>query len=214
FFNPEPAKKYNIEVHDPEDNGFFSKTPFVKDGANKYRPYIIDYPINPRVIVFCNEFHHIYDKRTTNATFASKQVWGARAAKIDDTTISYKTRPDNNAAVDAGYVHRTRVFDMVYLHYGATDGTTVYHGLVSYWNTRLFYKNSDVPSGWNLAEDPVSNSVNDVRNYRDEGMKRAMGRWNGKGYQFELADKSTDIVVKPFFLFEVKDVEQPNLTFN
>src|SRR5262249_24845073 len=36
----------------------------------------------------------------------------------------------------------------------------------------------------------------------------------GKGYQFELADKSTDIVVKPFFLFEVKDVEQPNLTFN
>lgn len=210
----DPDDKYNLKVFDPEDNGFHSKGRFVKESAaDKYRNYIIAYPNNPRAVAFCNGFHHILDKRTEGPDYALKQVLGARAAKLDDETCSCKTIFNKASDVTDGYVHRERNFDQHFLNYGATDGKVVYHAMVSFWSTRLFCMDADAPGNWDHAKAPLSNDYADLRHYRDEGMKRAMARWNGKGYQFELADKKPDIVVKPFFLFEAKDIEEPAGTF-
>ncbi len=197
----DPDKKYKVGVHDPRDAAvYWSKTSFQKEstaGSTVWRNVIIDYPINPRVVVFCNGFYDIHDKRTETADFSKKEIVGARAAKLEDTDISSaKTVLNSQADVDAFYVHRPRIFQLHYLHYAATDSTIVYGALVTMWSAR-FQPHPEGKGATNSA----------VKIYREDGMKRAMERWNEKDYFFEEADDKLDIVVKHFCLFEAKDVQ-------
>ncbi len=198
----DPADKYKIKVHAPRINAaYWSDLLFQKEtGASTvYRNAVADGPINPRVVVFCDGFHDVFDKRTTTATFASKEILGARAAVLEDTDISSpKTVFNGPSALTDAYVHRLRLFHLHYLHYGETDGTTVYGALVTFWNCRFTLMG---PEGGTDAIEKV---------YREEGMERAMTRWNEKDYTFEQEEDKNELVVKHFCLFEAKDVENPS----
>lgn len=210
---------FRVKIHDPEDNGFHSKARFVKEQAGgKFRNYIAAPPDPVRVVVFCNGFHHLFDKRAAVADLSAKQVLGARAAKLDDPDCSYKTRFDTDDAVNRGYVHRKRVFDQHFLHYAAADDTTVYHAAISFWSMRIFSAKSDRPKEWDGIFKPpgypLTGNPVDVRNFRDQGVKNAMRRWNEKAYRLERADLSADVVIIPFIFLEAKDVEDPPGNFH
>jgi len=100
-----------------------------------------------------------------------------------------------NAVVGgAGYVHKPRQFPMYYLHYGDTDGTTVYGILLTLYGFRCFdnARNPGSPSYSDGDSKPITTDYADVRKYQNEGLKTAMERWNGKGYQFEENDDKTE----------------------
>ena len=207
----DPKKKYKFGVYDPRDDAvYWSKCSFQKESTGAppvQRNVIIDYPVNPRAVVFCNGFYDIYDKRTETADFTKKQIVGARAAKQEDTDISSKKKVFKAPAdVTGHYVHRERAFQLHYLHYAGTDGTIVYGAFVTLWSARF-------------QPDPAGNGATNsaVKIYREDGMKRAMDRWNEKDYYFEEADDKLDIIVKHLCLFEAKDIEtaagtEPTLT--
>lgn len=231
YLDPKDAKdKYKVKIFNPRAGtaDYWSKCEFQADAAGTRRNAIIaDLPaptpdpplINPRAVVFCGGFHDVWDKRTEAADFTKNQILGARAAKLDDSDISAKVVFNQASDVTDEYVHRTRIFDLHYLHYGATDGTTVFSALVTHWSASFFCKAADKPVGWNDANPngnsygPPSEDVADKRNYIGKGLKNAMDRWNEKNYQFEEADAKTDHVVKSFFHFEAKEIEDPANTF-
>lgn len=199
----DPGDKHKVKVHKPRAQAaYWSESEFVKETATTTRRnVIVDVPVNPRVVVFCDGFYDIWDKRTTAANFGSKELLGARAATLEDTTISSQKIVFNQAAdTTAHYVHRTRAFHMHYLHYGATDGTTVYGAIVTMWTCRL------VPDLTHATVN-MRGTWADVDVFREQGMERAMTRWNEKDYFFEEADDKRDVVVKHFCLFEAKDVK-------
>jgi hypothetical protein len=228
----DPDKKYRTAIWKPRDAAkYHSDILFAKqDGAETYRNVLVDYPLNARAVLFCSGVHHVYDKRTETATFASKHLTGARAAKLDDADISSPKRvfgANADCYLDAnfspvvggaGFVHKPRQFPMYYLHYGDTDGTTVYGILLTLYAFR-FFDNAHRPPTWSLvqwptAKQPLTPDYDDVRKYQNEGLATAMSRWNGKGYQFEENDDKKDFVIKPFYFFESKDVEDPANTIH
>jgi hypothetical protein len=211
----DPDDKYNTKIWKPRATAaYHSDLGFTKeDGVDTVRNVLADYPLNARAVLFCSGVHHIYNKRTEAATFGDKHIKGVRAAKLDDADVSSPKRVfNNNADRDAGYVHKTRVFPMYYLHYGDTDGTTVYGILLTLYTFR-FFDDAHKPVSW-TDPDPITNSYADVRKYQEEGLERAMKRWNGRGYQIEQKDDKTEFVIKPFFFFESKNVEDPLDTIN
>jgi hypothetical protein len=226
----DPDDKYNVKVWNPQSDAVYhSKTFFVKESATTvFRNVLVEYPDNLRCVIFCNGVYDVFDKRSTSGDFSKKHLQGARAAKLNDADIS--TAPhvfanDNEAFANAstfaptggaGYVHMPRGFPISYLHYADTDGTTVYGMLISMYSLRFFgvaNKPSSGPASW-LNSKPLTTNLADVRNYRNAGLKTAMDRWNGKHYHFEENDDKAEVVVKSFFFFEAKDVEDPLNTFN
>ncbi|MFH0727356.1 MAG: hypothetical protein V2B19_13590 [Pseudomonadota bacterium] len=200
----DPGDKYKVKVYKPRATAaYWSESEFRKEAATEIRRnVIVDYPVNPRVVVFCNNFHDIFDKRTEAADFTKKEILGARAAKLEDTDVSSgKVVFSSDADVTNFYVHLKRLFHLRYLHYGATDGTTVFGALVTYWQAR--FKIAASHGGSNA----------DITAYREKGMERAMKRWNEKDYYFEENDDATHFVVKHFCLFEAKDIETSPGTF-
>jgi len=198
----DPADKHKVKVYKPRaEAAYWSEVGFQKEAATTVRRnVIVDYPINPRVVVFCNGFYDIYDKRTEAATFASHEILGARAALLYDPTISSAKVVLNNATdITNHYVFRLRLFQLHYLHYGATDGTTVFGALVTLWSGRF------------EAGALVGGTDAHVKVFREQGMALAMERWNEKDYTFEEVDDKKD--VKHFCLFEAKDVETAPATF-
>ncbi len=191
-------KKYNVVVHKPRPKAtYWSDYAFKKEAAgNKHRNAIVEYPINPRAVVFCSEFYDVWDKRTGTADFTKKEILGARAAKLDDADISGAKKVFNQQDdVDKKYVHLLRTFPLRYLHFAGTDGTTVFGMLVTYFSCR--FKKDTAKGGTDQA----------VTVFREEGMERAMKRWNEKDYFFEESDDKQDLKIKHFCLFEAKDVE-------
>ncbi len=202
---------YELKVWEPRpDAVFHTNKLFTKEAAaDVYRNYLIEYPLNPRVVVFCNGFHDVWNKRTVTGSYADKTVVGARAAQLEDADVSVKKIFNDAGDEAAGYVHRTRSFDSYYLHGGATDGKTVYSAIVSHLSVRAFSLDAQKTPGWNLTKKPLTNVAADARVYRSTGMKNAMERWNEKKYQLEQEDQGTDDVIKTFVLFEAKDIEEP-----
>lgn len=226
----DPDEKFKVKVYEPRVKAAYhtkAEFSFAKDAAGKYRNVIVNCDPKIRVVVFCSGFHDIYDKRTESADFGKKQILGARAAKMNDGDISVQKRFDQNSDVNNAYVHMERVFDAYYLHYGGTDGTTVYGALVTYWSARFFYEDdadkvADLGLDARFTADKFFKKrathrypaqLADKRNYIEQGMKNAMDRWSEKDYQFEEEDNKKDIIVKTFTLFEAKEFEEPANTF-
>ncbi len=216
YFDPDDADDpYKVKIHEPRPEAVYhTNLTFTKEAAvEKYRNHIAKAPATARVVTFCNGFYDVFDKRTETAEFAKKQIWGARLAKLGDGDVSLK-KNFGSADVTEGYTHKAREIDCYYLHYGATDGTTVYGAVLTYWTGRFFSLLSQKPVGWD-PDGPPSDDPADMRNYRKEGMAHAMKRWNEKNYQLEQEDKtSKDFKIKLFALFEAKDVEDPVNTFH
>lgn len=212
----DPDDKYKIKVFDPRaEAAYHSKTMFAKDAADKYRNVIPAPVYNTRMVVFCNGFHDVWDKRSETTDFTKKHLQGARAAKLRDTDISAHKRVDGGGDVTSGYVHRTRQVDIYYLHFGECDGTTVYSALVTHWSARVFSKSANAAPGWSsqYSLTKLSGDNADATNYRKDGMANAMIRWNGKDYYYEQKDDGKDHVIKSFYLFEAKDIETAPGTF-
>lgn len=221
----DPDDKYNVKIWDPITTAVYhSKKAFVKDGADKYRNVLAEYAPNARAVIFCNGVYHVYDKRTKTATYSDKHVKGARAARLNDADVATPKRVFSNnsdcyadanfspVSGGAGFVHKPRSFPLYYLHYGDTDGTTVYGILLTLYSFR-FFDNTGYTSGSYTSKD-ITTNYDDVRKYQNEGLKTALDRWNGKKYRFEENDDKTDFVIFPFYFFESKDVEKPNGTVN
>jgi hypothetical protein len=226
----DPDDKYDVKVWDPlADAAYHSKKAFVKDGADVYRNVLAEYPNNARAVLFCNGIYHVYGKRTSTVTYAKKHIKGARAAKLDDADAGSSKRVfdqnadayadlDFNPVGGSGFVHLPRQFHLYYLHDAEADDKTVYGILLTLYGTR-FFGATDMPGGsgpWKRANGsvkPLTSDVAHIRNYRDPGLKDAMARWN-KGYFLEQNDDKPDYVIKPFCLFEAKDPEKPDGTFN
>jgi hypothetical protein len=217
----DPEDGYKVKVHDPRDKApFHSKGEFKKDGASKYRNVLLDLTVQARVIVFCSKFHDLYDKRTETADFTKSEILGARAAKVEDTDVSLKKVFSRSSDVNKGYVFAKRIAHVHYLHYCATDGTTVYGALVHYWTAKFFYEDDELkcPAGWPKDKFfKIKNSTNrgngtlaDKRNYIEKGFGNAMVGWNQKDYQLEEHDDTKDIAIKTFSLFESKELEDPD----
>jgi len=211
--------KYKVKVFDPRpesEAAYHSKTLFGKTASDTYRNVLVQYPENPRAVLFCSGVHDIFDKRTATADFSKFEILGARAAKLKDADVSLSRVFNQPSDITKGYVFRTRVFDLHYLHYAATDGTTVYAAMLSHWSCFVFAEATKKPA-W--AVSAVTNPLNltediaDVRPFRGHGLARAMVRWNEKDYEFEQADNGTDLRIKTFCLFEAKQVEDPMGTF-
>jgi hypothetical protein len=206
---------HKVKVFDPFPKApYFSKTLFTEDKAHKFRNLLTAYPCNTRAVVFCNGFHDVYDKRSTATDFSRYEVQGARAAHIDDAHVSL-TRPLSNSARTDGYAFRKGVSVYHYLHYGESNGKTVYSALVTHWSAFVFSETATKPASYNDPDnDPFTGNPIDARNFREIALGKAMERWNEKDYQFEEADDAADHVVKSFCLFEAKEVEEPDGTFN
>lgn len=218
-------KKFVVKVHDPyPDAVYWSKGGFAAESdTGPRRNLIAKYPVNPRVVVFCSEFHDVFDKRTKPADCTGKKIMGARAAKIEDTDISSKKVLVNQAAhVTKAYVGYQGSLGprWHYLHYAEVGDHTVYGALVVYWSA-TFVPSTNVfedPSGKKVAALPTSGSTvgyvdhngtaADVDDYRDKGLALAMKRWNDKDYYFEENNDKTDLRIKTFALFEAKGVKQ------
>lgn len=229
------ANRYKVKVYKPFGTApYFSDSMFAKDQRvdpvlptlAPRRNVLTDYPGNARAVVFCSGFHDIFDKRTTAANFASLEILGARAAVLDDDKISEARVFDQGTDVTKGYVHRTRAFELHYLHYCDSDGTTVYGALVTHWSAVIFSRDTERPADINLfppapptpyygspSTYAVTGNALHARNYREIGLGNAMTRWNEKDYQFEEQNAGTDVVIKAFCLFEAKEVESPVGTF-
>jgi len=212
-------KKFKVKVHDPFDDAkYWSKGGFAAESVNgPWRNVIAKYPVNPRVVVFCSQFHDIYDKRTLPADCAGKKIMGARAAKVEDTDISsQKVLMDQAAHATNGYVGYKGTFTprWHYLHYGEVDESTVYGALVVYWSASFERSNEADVIASNGAHIAQNGSHADVDLFRDKGMELAMKRWNDKDYYFEENDDKTDLRIKTFALFETKGVKISNGVFS
>jgi hypothetical protein len=208
------GNNHDVKIHEPRNDGtapegkaeYWSKTAFQKENAPSAvrRNAIVELlPVNPRVVIFCSDFYDIFDKRTETATFGNKEVLGARAAKLEDTDVSTRKVVFNQDTDVANfYVHLKRLFHLHYLHYGATDGTTVYGMMITLWTCRF---EKDTSKGGTDA---------DVNQFREKGMAHAMDRWNKKNYFFEEADDKKDVVVKHFCVFEAKGVKTGPASFS
>ncbi len=196
------ADKYKIRIHKP-----IAKEPFFSDVKNGFAENLIHDHIHGsdgkehdpcRVVVFCSDFYHVYDKRTksTDPGFdAAKHVVGARAAKKDDADAGQKKLFNGWDAGDktkayvcdgAGY------FDLQYLHNCAYDYTNnkIISALVRYWSCRFTLG--------------TGGTNTDITNYTEKGMKNAIDRIVSKDYQMEKLDGSEDMIIKIFPLFEAK----------
>lgn len=204
---------FKVKVHDPrpEAEGIFhSKTLFAR--AEAHRNVLVDYPWAARAVLFCSGVYDIYDKRTVNPDFSKKQMCGARAAFLKDEHVSAVRKFSQGTDVGKGYVHRTRVFELYYLHYGESDGTTVYSALLTYWSAYIFATAARKPAWPGPGTDPLhgvalTNNEADTDLFRGPSLSRAMVRWNEKDYQFEEADDKTAYKIKSFVLFEGKEVK-------
>lgn len=200
-----------VKVWKPRaDAVYHSDLLFVKEAAAEvYRNFIIDHPPNVRAVLFCSGLHDVWDKRTESASKANKATCGARAARLDDAEVTAKKAFSSPGDVAAGYVHRTRGSNNYFLHYADTDGATVFGIMLSHFSIRAFSLHTEKPGGWDDATKPIINQAQHARNYRKDGLKNAMVRWNEKKYQYEQADKGITFIIKSFFLFEAKDIEDP-----
>ena len=211
----DPEDKFKVKVHDPRDEAaYHSKSTFAKDGANTWRNVILVQPFNTRVVVFCNGFHDIFDKRTTVADFSAKQMLGARAAQLEDVHVSVKKDflPTSVTDVSSAYVHMARNYILYYLHYGSCDGSKVYGAVVTHWPSFVFSTDAERPATFSWTEltspkRPTTGDAADARKYRKEGMANAMKRWNEKDYELEPVGDPQDVLIKFFKLFEAKAVE-------
>jgi hypothetical protein len=218
------ADKLKPKVYDPRPKAqFHSKTEFQKlSTADTRRNYLTQYAANTRAVVFCSSFHDVYDKRTAGADYSKKEVMGARAARHNDDEISGRKSVDgfaNASYVSAYTCNGAGFFDLHYLHYAATDGTTVFGLFITFWASRFFFQDDDacIPAGYTRDElfevDDTTRGngeLSDKINYITEGMSNSMKRWNEKNYQLEELDDKTDIAIKTFCLFEAKEFEEPS----
>ena len=221
--------KYKVKVYEPRDKAaFHSKSELQKEAGTETRRNLISkYSPYTRAVVFCGSFHDVFDKRTETADFAKHQILGARAAKCEDADVSFKRIFSAESDVSSGYVHKPRVFSMHYLHYGHTDGTTVYSAVVTYYTAHLicggeadFTALSNASKNWYFAEEKDESrgiygpqcpgTIAEKRYAIERGFKNAMDRWNGKDYQLEQKDDEKDHLIKTFALLESKDLEDPH----
>jgi hypothetical protein len=200
-----------VKVWKPRaDAVYHSDLLFVKEaGATVYRNCIIDHPPNARAVLFCSGMHDVWDKRTESASKANKAICGARAARLDDADVTAKKAFSDPGDVAAGYVHRTRGSNNYFLHYADTDGATVFGIMLSHFSIRAFSLQAEKPGVWDATKRPIIDKPEPARKYRKDGLKNAMVRWNEKKYQYEQADKGNTFIIKSFFLFEAKDIEDP-----
>jgi hypothetical protein len=218
YLDAKDAAPFRVKIYRPRpEAAFHSLAGFVEGPSGTWRNVITEHPANVRAVVFCNGFHDVFDKRTLDADFALRQVVGARAARLNDSDVSARKQflSSSGSDVTDNYVHRARIFDLYYLHYGASDGTRVYGALVTHWSANVFSLDADRPStfSWTEASDPqrpLTGDIADARAYRKDGMANAMNRWNEKDYQLEPATGADDVTIKFFKLFEAKAVEDAN----
>jgi hypothetical protein len=194
----DPGDKYKVTVYKPRGKAaYWSESEFKKETATTTRRnVIVDYPINPRVVLFCNGFHDVYDKRTKNPNFANKEVAGARAAVLNDTDITCHAPIVATSSFGDYTAEDCGNFVFYALQYAGVDTTDadatkhrVVFALVTYWNCRL------TTNAYTVAAD--------VDNAREKGMENSMARWNAKDYEFHFTNRA-DIVGKTFSLFEAK----------
>lgn len=192
--------KYKVKIHQPLDKEpFFSK---IEGG----------FPINlihghwfnqlnklhspVRAVVFCSDFYHVYDKRTTAVNgfdYTKGHVLGARAAMIDDPACSSKKKCSgwNADDVTAGYVtDGAGNYELQYLHNCASSNGTLYSALVIYWSCRVSITDGAVAA--------------DQTNLIEKGMQNAMVRYGTKDYQFEKTGDGEDVIIKTLVLYEAK----------
>ena len=189
---------FKVKIHNPRDKApYYSKTEFVKDGANKYRNVIVGGDPWTRAVIFCSGFYDIYNKRTETADFAKKEVLGARAAKLEDADISCHARITADPKIYGDYAAgNCGNFSFHFLQCGGvdTDQKRLMFALVTYWHCRL-QKAADA-RGTGIA-------AAHVKKFVEEGMKNSMDRWNGKDYEFHIKDRN-DMRGKFFAFFEAK----------
>lgn len=159
---------------------------------------IHDYPALPRLIIFCNEFYSITDRRTieTGIAYDKKQVLGARAAVLNDAEVHHGEQihvnyGNNSAPYD--YVQtKCGNYELHYLHQcGELKGKPLSY-LIIYWNTRyrVLTENPAVDPNWRA-------------NWEKLGVSDSMKRTN-RPYLFEKKDGPNDIIIRPFYFFESK----------
>ena len=186
---------FGVKVWKPRtDGGYFSELGFTEDAAGDWRNVITEYCDMVRAITFCGGFHDIYDKRTTLPTgkdFSDGCVVGARAAKLNDSDVSFTESIQQTASFEKYTAKDCGNFDLVFLQYAAVDtaNSRMLFALVTYWSCRL------TPTAPATAAD--------VTKYREEGMTNTMARWNAKGYEIEV-DGLDEVRGKTFSLFEAR----------
>jgi hypothetical protein len=156
------------------------------------------FPGMSRLIVFCNDFYSITDRRTNEAGIAydKKQVLGARAAVLNDAEVHHGEQihvnyNDNSAPYD--YVQtKCGNYELHYLHQcGELKGKPLSY-LIIYWNTRYRV----------LAENPAVDP-NWRANWEKLGASDSMKRTN-RPYLLEKQTGPNDIIIRPFYFFESK----------
>ncbi|PKK84998.1 MAG: hypothetical protein CVT49_00205 [candidate division Zixibacteria bacterium HGW-Zixibacteria-1] len=208
--------KFKVKVHKPKDDEpFFSD---VKDGYKKNLIYDnlcnADGKFHPpcRIVIFCNDFYDVCDRRTTKAAgfdFNKGHILGARAATIIHKKPSpasiikgsdYScTRPVSGfdgarKDYDKAYCcNGAGNFELLYLHNCDYDydNSKIYAALILYWSCRFAFGTGGI--------DP-----DDKDNYIKEGLINATNRAGVKDYQYEKFDGSEDIIIKPLSLFVAK----------
>jgi len=214
------VKSENLTLYNPEsaDQPYFTKFKFKADPiltrAGKRINVIHDTPTDghARLVVFANDFYHIWDKRTCQTDAdpydATRDIKGARAAVIGDTA-RHVSEGLNNHATAAGHQRYSAKhcgnYELHYLH----DGCLLEKGpdklmrrsfLIIYWN--CYFKTFANP-------DPKEATAAQIATLATKGLTAAVKRWASKGYTIEPRKPSgskekSDIQIQPFYFFEAK----------
>jgi hypothetical protein len=147
------VKDTELTLHNPEDSAkqpYFTKFQFKKKGAN-YVNLVYDIPQDGqvRLVAFCNQFYHAFDKRAevwndpADQFDPAKHVVGCRAATLGDTAWYVRETFSYAAGTPAGhdfkyYAADTGNFELHYLHDACVipkkDGLTRRAFLIIHWS--------------------------------------------------------------------------------
>ncbi len=202
LFYLDRTKKYQLKIYKPRTahNPYFSKINFTQN-----KNLIIDTYRDERLIVFCNGFYNITNKRTVNTPasrfkFSQDHILGARAAVLDDADV-YKSKDIHvtlgTGAVPAamsGYVHQNcGNYELHYLHKCGQHGGKPISYLIVYWNCR-FKKHATITNPQFTAARAQWEKV---------GMTNSMTRTN-RPYELEMKSGPEDIVIRLYHFYEAK----------
>ena len=177
-----------------------------------------------RLVIFCNKFYHVLDKRTAQGAepydSTKKHVRGCRAARLKDTDwhvhVPMKYDSGTWPAQDKYLAQATGNFELHYIHdcwpISGPEKLKRRSFLMIYWNG-YFVSYPAVPAlGVPApAKPPKDYSVNTakIKDYATKGMMNAKKRWEDKEYSIEPLNPPNnaddcDVQIKPVFFFESK----------
>lgn len=179
---------------------------FQTNSSSNHINFIKDPPGGARAVVFCGQLYDVTSRRTeqtTDFSFTSGHILGARAAKINDADVHkshYFPHNDNTRIVHCPDIGD---FELHYLHNGGFNDTRTYSYLVVYWNTIFLKDTKPTVGSTNADRTPATDAQ--VNEFKSMGMMNAMDHWNKKEYQFEDNAGTDTHIIRPFFFFEANE---------